>query len=62
MSDQVFRYDKEEDYLNSEVTGTPVSAKFKTWDEAQRVRDLLREGEPRYYYNIKHFTSVVADE
>jgi hypothetical protein len=62
MSDQVFRFDKEEDYLNPKVAGTPVSAKFKSWDEAMRVRDLLREGETRYYYNIKHFTSVVADE
>jgi hypothetical protein len=57
MSDQVFRYKDESEYLDPEVPGTPVSAKL-SWDEAVRVRDLLREGESRYYYNIVHLTSM----
>jgi hypothetical protein len=61
MSDQVFRYNNPDEYLDPEVRGTPVSAKLSL-DEAVRVRDLLREGEPRYYYNIVHFTSVTPNE
>lgn len=49
----VRRYNWPEEYLDPTVTGTPVSVDM-TWEDAQRVRDLLREGEPRYYYNITH--------
>ena len=60
MPHVVRRYDNKEDYLDTLVVGTPVSASFKTWDEAERVRDLLREGESRYYYNITHSTSCAT--
>ena len=53
----VCRYTSIEEYLDPQVVGTPVSADMETWEDAQRVRDLLREGEPRYYYNITHNTS-----
>ncbi len=64
MSDVVRRYSSIEEYLDPTVAGTPVSADMKTWEDAQRVRDLLREGEPRYYYNITHNTgcSVIKGE
>jgi len=52
----VRRYDSAEEYLDGTTVGTPVSADMKTFEDAQRVRDLLREGEPRYYYNITHTT------
>ena len=57
MSDVVRRYNSVEEYLDPTITGTPVSVSMKTWEDAQRVRDLLREGEPRYYYNITHVTA-----
>ena len=57
MPHVVRRYDWPEEYLDPTVTGTPVSIDMKTWEDAQRVRDLLREGEPRYYYNITHATA-----
>ncbi len=60
MSDQVFRYNNPDEYLDPEVRGKPVSAKFDTWEEAESVRDLLRAGEPRFYYNIHHTTSVAV--
>lgn len=56
MPDVVRRYNSVEEYLDPTIVGTPVSAPMKTWEEAQRVRDLLREGESRYYYNITHTT------
>ena len=56
----VRRYNTPEDYLDTHIVGTPVSADMKTWEEAERVRDLLREGEPRYYYNITHTTSCAV--
>ncbi len=56
MPDVVRRYNSVEEYLDPTIVGTPVSAAMKTWEDAQRVRDLLREGEPRYYYNITHTT------
>jgi hypothetical protein len=40
----------------------PVSAKFKTIKEAERMRFLLMEGEPGYYYDIKHLTGVAVIE
>jgi hypothetical protein len=57
---QVMRYEHAGEYLNSEVRGVPVSAKFNTWEEAEKVRDLLREGEPRFYYNIVHCSTVAV--
>jgi hypothetical protein len=54
------RYNNEAEYLNPEGRGVPVSAKFDTWEEAEKVRDILREGEPRFYYNIVHTTSVAV--
>lgn len=56
MPHVVRRYDNSEDYHDPTIVGTPVSANFNTWEEAERVRNLLREGEPRYYYNITHTT------
>ena len=38
--------------------GIPVSAEFKTIEEAERMRAILMEGEPGYYYDIKHRTGV----
>ena len=58
----VRRYNSVEEYLSSATSGTPVSADMKTWEDAQRVRDLLREGEPRYYYNITHNTGCSLRE
>ena len=60
MPHLVRRYESEADYLDTFIVGTPVSATFDTWDEAERVRDLLREGEPRYYYNITHSTACAV--
>ena len=56
MPHVVRRYDSSEEYLDTDHRGTPVSANMKTWEEAARVRDLLREGDPIYYYNITHTT------
>ena len=56
MPHLVRRYNSIEEYLDPTVVGTLVSADMKTWEDAQRVRDLLREGDPRYYYNITHNT------
>ena len=57
MSEVVRRYNSVEEYLASTTLGTVVSADMKTWEDAQRVRDCLRKGESRYYYNITHNTS-----
>jgi len=38
--------------------GVAVSAKFKTLQEAENMRHLLLQGEPGYYYAIKHTTRV----
>lgn len=62
MSDQVFRYDSMGEYLDPDITGTPVSAEFDTWEQAETVRDTLRQGEPRFYYNIQHTTAVAVIE
>ena len=56
----VCRYDSAEEYLDASTVGTPVSADMKTFEDALRVRDLLREGEPRYYYNITHTTQCMV--
>lgn len=58
MPHVVRRYDTEADYLDTTIVGTPVSANMNTWKEAKRVRNLLREGELRYYYNITYTTSI----
>ena len=60
MPHLVRRYNSVEEYLDPTVVGTLVSADMKTWEDAQRVRDLLREGDPRYYYNITHNTGYSA--
>jgi hypothetical protein len=60
MPHVVRRYNSEEEYLDGSTVGTPVSADMKTWEDAQRVRDLLREGEERYYYNITHTTQCMV--
>jgi hypothetical protein len=38
--------------------GVPVSAEFKSRRQAERMRRLLRQGEPGYYYDILHRTAV----
>ncbi len=60
----VRRYHSKEDYLDPTITGTPVSDELKTWEEAERVRDVFRKGTPRYYFNITHSTlcAVVTRE
>jgi len=60
MSNQVWRYNSKKEYLDPLLgdQGTPVSKKFDTFDEAARVRDLLAEGESRYFYGIRHYSSV----
>jgi hypothetical protein len=40
--------------------GFPVSAEFKSSEEAERMRALLMKGEPGYYYDIKHRTGVAV--
>ena len=40
--------------------GFPVSAEFKEAGEAEKIRALLLEGEPGYYYDIQHKTAVAA--
>ncbi len=57
---QVMRYEHAGEYLTPEVRGVPVSAKFNTWEEAEKVRDLLRQGESRFYYNIVHCATVAV--
>ena len=60
MPDVVRRYNSIEEYFDPTIVGTPVSADMNTWEDAQRVRDLLREGDPfNHYYNITHTTSCV---
>ena len=60
MPDVVRRYISVEEYLDPTVEGTPVSAPMKTFKDAVRVRFLLREGEPRFYYNITHTTKCAV--
>ena len=64
MSEVVRRYNSVEEYLASTASGTIVSADMETWEDAQRVRDCLRQGESRYYYNITHNTgcSLITGE
>ncbi len=50
------------EYLDPDISGTPVSAEFDTWEQAETVRDILREGENRFYYNIQHTTAVAVIE
>lgn len=58
MPHVVRRYNNPEEYLDGKTVGTPVSANMKTFEEAARVRDLLREGDPfTHYYNITHTTT-----
>ena len=57
MSEQVFRYDNVEDFLNPRKKGTPASIKFDSLEEAMKVRDLIRQEDPEHYYNIHHYTS-----
>jgi hypothetical protein len=59
MPHVVRRYNTAEEYLDGSTVGTPVSADMKTFEDAARVRDLLREGESRYYYNITHTTQCM---
>jgi hypothetical protein len=40
--------------------GVPVSAEFKSPEEAERMRALLMKGEPGYYYDIKHRIGVAT--
>jgi hypothetical protein len=40
--------------------GFPVSAEFKSSEEAERMRALLMKGEPGYYYDIKHRIGVAT--
>jgi hypothetical protein len=58
MSNQVYRYYTPEEYLDPNKQGTPVSPKLKTWEEAEKIRNVLREGDPSYYYNIVHFSGI----
>jgi hypothetical protein len=41
-----------------EDPGVPVSAEFGKIQDAEKMRFLLMEGEPGYYYDIKHRTGV----
>ena len=38
--------------------GAAVSIMFETLEEAERMRAIMLEGEPGYYYDIKHETQV----
>jgi len=58
MSHQVFKYKSDRDYVTAGGKGEPVSEKFATWQEAEIVRNKLREDDPEHYYDICHFTSV----
>ncbi len=40
--------------------GVPVSVEFKDLSEAERMRALLMQGEPGYYYDIKHRTQIAV--
>ncbi len=42
--------------------GVPVSVEFNTTEAAERVRALLMQGEPGYYYDIKHRAGVAVVE
>lgn len=40
--------------------GVPVSVEFKDIEEAERTRALLMQGEPGYYYAIKHRVGIAV--
>ncbi len=61
MSDQVFRYNNEEDYRNPYKSGVAVSKKFDTLKEAERFQALMRKGDPTScYYGISHLTQCMV--
>jgi len=61
MSDQVFRYNNEDDYRDPYVPGVAVSKKFATLKEAERFQALMRKGDTgSYYYGISHLTKCMV--
>ena len=62
MSDQVYRYSNVEEYLDSYVTGTAVSKKFATLDEAFTFRDIMRKGDSVSFYGVCHFTRMREED
>jgi len=61
MSDQVFRYNNKDDYMDPYVSGIAVSKKFATLEEADRFQALMRKGDcGRYYYGICHRTQCAV--
>ncbi len=56
MSDQVFRYNSVEAYLDPYIAGVVVSKKFATLKEAKRFQTLMVKGDSSNYYGICHLT------
>ena len=62
MSDQVFRFNNADDYLDPSVRGVAVSKKFATLDEAFDFRDIMRSGDPVRFYGVCHFTRMREED
>lgn len=62
MSDQVFRYNNVDDYLDPYVPGIAVSKKFATLDEAFDFRDIMREGDFVSFYGVCHSTRMREED
>lgn len=62
MFETIDEYRTNKTYLDEKCVpdpGTPVSAVFKTLQEAENMRNMLLKGESEYYYDIEHKTRVV---
>ncbi len=58
MSDQVWKYDTPEEYLDPYFTGgEPMSDKLSA-EEAEAIRDKLRKEDPDHCYFLRHYGSV----
>ena len=60
MSDQVFRYNNKEDYMDPYVPGIAVSKPFATLKEAERFQALMRKGDTINYYGVRHLTKCMV--
>jgi len=61
MFEDADAYHSNREYVNANMKpdpGLPVSAEFETKAEAEKMRALLLQGEPGYYYGISHRTRV----
>ena len=54
----VRKYARPEEYL--EGPRGEAMGEFKTWEEAEVLRNRLRSTDPEHYYNITHTTKVAV--